>query len=291
MKDWVMATRPWSFPASAMPVVAMAAYLWWDGKMLWPMGAVWSLVSIVLFHAAANLLSDYRDYHNGVDHEDADCVRTLIDGILSSREVMTFSVVLMLLSAGIGIMLACLTHPLLIFVGGLGVMTGVFYTEMKYVGIGDFAIFMAYAVLPALGLPMAVSMQTGYGTLWLALPIGLITVAILHANNMRDTRTDADSCIRTLPMILGPRRSARVYAFEALFPFAWVAGCAAAGVFPLWSLASLLALPLAVRNVRVIFRATDSGDGTVANVDRATAQLQLAFSLLLAASFVAARLL
>ena len=30
-KAWLLATRPWSFPASAMPVVATIAYLNWAG--------------------------------------------------------------------------------------------------------------------------------------------------------------------------------------------------------------------------------------------------------------------
>ena len=28
-KDWMIAVRPWSFPASAMPVVVTLAYLFW----------------------------------------------------------------------------------------------------------------------------------------------------------------------------------------------------------------------------------------------------------------------
>ena len=29
VKDWILTTRPWSFPASAMPVLATFAYMTW----------------------------------------------------------------------------------------------------------------------------------------------------------------------------------------------------------------------------------------------------------------------
>ena len=29
LKDWMIAVRPWSFPASSMPVVVTLAYLYW----------------------------------------------------------------------------------------------------------------------------------------------------------------------------------------------------------------------------------------------------------------------
>ena len=31
LKDWILATRPWSFPASAMPVMVTVAWLWSRG--------------------------------------------------------------------------------------------------------------------------------------------------------------------------------------------------------------------------------------------------------------------
>ena len=39
IKDWIIATRPWSFPASAMPVLVTLGYLFWSGAPLnWAVG-------------------------------------------------------------------------------------------------------------------------------------------------------------------------------------------------------------------------------------------------------------
>ena len=61
-------------------------------------------------------------------------------------------------------------------------------------------------------------MATGavdWNVLWIALPVGLITVAILHANNTRDMRTDARAKIQTLAMKLGGKVSMYVYCAES----------------------------------------------------------------------------
>ena len=58
----------------------------------------------------------------------------------------------------------------------------------------------------------------------------------------------------TLAMVLGVRSSVIVYCAVILYPFCWIAGCVAAGTFPLWTLLVLLVLVPAVGNVRVMSR-------------------------------------
>ena len=39
LKEWIFALRPWSFPASAMPIVVTLAYLFWKGaEVNWVLG-------------------------------------------------------------------------------------------------------------------------------------------------------------------------------------------------------------------------------------------------------------
>lgn len=52
MKDWLVAVRPWSFPASAMPVVATLAFLYWRQQEVNWINGVWALLNIIVFHAA-----------------------------------------------------------------------------------------------------------------------------------------------------------------------------------------------------------------------------------------------
>ena len=66
-KDWFLATRPWSFTASALSVVVVLVYLeWLTGAVNWTNGVL-AIVGIILFHASGNTWSDYFDYRSGVD--------------------------------------------------------------------------------------------------------------------------------------------------------------------------------------------------------------------------------
>ena len=289
MKDWVMAVRPWSFPASAMPVAVTLAYLWWMGQEVDWVNGIWALLTIVVFHAAGNTWSDYFDYRRKVDTKDSYCVQTLTEGLFEPREIFRLSLALLAVALVGGLGLLARTGWPLLYIGIGGAACALLYPPLKYRALGDVVIFIAYALLPMLGTAYVTTGIVNWSTLWLALPVGLITVAILHANNTRDIPTDRRAHIRTLAMALGGRVSVFLYAFEVLFPFGWIAGCAAGGVLPWWTLLTLPAVGLAGSNVRQMRRFFTVGREGIVTVDERTAQLQLLFSVLLIVSFVIAR--
>ena len=122
--------------------------------------------------------------------------------------------------------------------------------------------------------------------LWLTLPIGLITVGILHANNIRDIEHDQRAGIHTLAMLLGKKVSVFLYCTYMLLPFIWVIVTAILGIFPMWSLFVLVALKPALDNIAKAVRYPREGMAAMNGVDEKTAQLQLAFSLILTLSLV-----
>ena len=161
----------------------------------------------------------------------------------------------------------------------------------KHHAAGDLAIFLAFGILPAFGTEYATTGSLSPDMLWPAIPVSLITVAILHANNTRDTATDIRSHIRTIPIAFGPRTARMIYYIEILLPFLWTAFCAVAGLMPWWSLISLIALIPASKALRVMAGSRTAGLETVRALDAMTAQLQTVFSLLVAASFLLSALL
>lgn len=283
-----MAVRPWSFPASAVPVMATLAYLQWArGGVDW-IGGVWALVNIVLFHAAGNTWSDYFDFRRGVDAADTAGVTTLTGGMFRPQEIRRLSLVLLALAVAAGLGLLVRTGlPLLAF-GVAGAALSLGYPWMKYHAMGDLDIFLTYALLPTLGTSFVALGAVDWSVLWLAVPIGLITVAILHSNNTRDMRTDARVHIRTLAMQLGGRTSVVVYCLEILVPFVWLAACAAAGRMPWWVLVACGALMPASAAVRQAVRYFRLGQAALVGLDEFTARLQLLFGLFLTLSFLLA---
>ncbi|MCD8310865.1 MAG: prenyltransferase [Prevotellaceae bacterium] len=290
LKEWIIAVRPWSFPASTMPVIVTVAYLYWTHHDINWVNGVWALLNIILFHAAGNTRSDYFDFKTGVDAKDTYGFKILTDGVFTPRQIIRLSLGLLVVAVVAGIGLWARTGIVTLYIGALGFLSVLCYPPLKYRAWGDVVIFIVYALLPIVGTCYVATGAVHWSVLWLALPVGLITVAILHANNTRDIRTDRRASIRTIAMNIGTHGAMYLYCAEVLLPFLWTAACIVAGVFPLWTLLVLVALVPAAGNVRAVLQLARAGEQAIARLDEHTAQLQLQFSLLMTCSFILAAL-
>ncbi|MBQ1648883.1 MAG: prenyltransferase, partial [Bacteroidales bacterium] len=130
LKDWIIATRPWSFPASAMPVIVTIFWLWAKGYDLnWGLG-VMALVNIILIHAAGNVWSDYFDFKKGVDAIDTYGVKILTTGQFTPSEVMRLSVGIQIAAILMGVVMVLLTGLPLLWIGLIGVALSLLYPTL-----------------------------------------------------------------------------------------------------------------------------------------------------------------
>lgn len=287
--EWMIAVRPWSFPASAMPVIVTTAFLFWKGADLQWGYAVWALINIIIFHAAGNTWSDYFDYKKKVDADDTFGAKTLTSGMFTSKEIFTLSVCLTVVAVAAGLTLMALTGFPLLWIGLGGVLCTLLYPFLKFNALGDLVILMAYAFLPTLGTSFVATGTVDWSVLWIALPVGLITDGILHSNNTRDMATDKRAGITTMAMGMGVKASAWLYGFEMVFPFVWVGVCSILGIMPPTTIIAFMTLPIAIACAQTMKNAVKGGMQMIADLDVRTANLQLIFSLLLTAAFVIAK--
>ena len=290
VKDWILTTRPWSFPASAMPVLTTFAYMTWvcsiyDLKIDWVSGIL-AVVGIIFFHASGNMLSDVRDYKKGVD-KGLDFM-PLVNGSFTPKEYVRFSLILFTIGLAIGFYIMSRCGWPLLYSAVYGAFFTLTYATFKYFALGDLVILLSYAIIPIMGTTYATISEYYTPALVLALPIGLITVGILHVNNTRDIESDRAAGIRTLAMLIGRNASLKLYAFEVLVPFLLIIATVCCGWLPWYSLIALLAAPKAWQNARIVLSAKEKGAEVLAPIDAATAQLQLMFSLLLTVSLFVA---
>lgn len=294
LREWYRATRPWSFTVSAMPVVVTTAFLWWYSQQCGTLSVNWwaallALVGIVAFHAAGNLLSDYNDHRTGVD-EGVDML-PLVNGSFQPREFVRFGVTMLLIGIAVGFTLIAMTGLDILWVGFVGALLTVGYSWLKYRALGDLDILLTFGVLPVIGTSIVVAGEVCLPALALALPVGLITVGVLHVNNTRDAQTDKNAGIRTFAMLIGGKWAVRVYQLELLLPFVLVALMVALGVMPAFSLLCFVVFPRAYKMCRRMSLLLTDGAGAIADMDVATSQQQLFFSLLLSLGLVIATIL
>ena len=290
IKDWIIATRPWSFPASAMPVLVTLGYLFWSGAPLnWAVGIV-TIFNVVIFHAAGNTWSDYKDYKSGVDREDTVGGLSIVSGQFEARQIKRFSMILFAVAVAGGLVLVGLTGVETLYFGLAGALLTLFYPWLKYHALGDLDIFLTYSVLPMLGTSFVATGQVQPDVLVLSVPVGLITVGILHSNNTRDIEQDKRAGIKTFAMCVGGKVSTILYCLEMVVPFVWVIGCVIMGLLPGWCILVIAAAKPAFDNARQALKYNREGMKALVGVDEKTAQLQLAFSVLMFVSFITAAL-
>ncbi|MCR5819740.1 MAG: prenyltransferase [Bacteroidaceae bacterium] len=300
LKEWIVVTRPWSFPASAMPVLVTITWVWSQGLMRHWWLSLLSLINIILIHAAGNVWSDYFDYRRGVDRKDSTNVRTLVDGLFTEKEVLSLSLGLQISAIALGLFIVWLTDINLLWIGIAGICLSFMYPPLKYAAMGDLVIMACYALLPMLGMTLICGEKIVPEILWLAVPVGSITVAILHSNNTRDIETDKRANINTFAMLTGRRFASSMYIFELILPYLWLALMVSLGLADIlprvadngmlavspWTLVAFITLPVAWKNISAMRSYSTQGIQSISTLDEATAKLQLMFSLTLIVGLV-----
>ena len=295
LKEWFVVTRYWSFTVSTMPVVATFAYLFSKGMV--PPGVmpyvtlVLSIIGVILLHSAGNVLSDWADYKSGVDNENAYAVPNLVFHKFQPEEYLRFSTILFIAGIIIGILVTIISGPGLFIVGVAGVLLTMLYSYFKFHALGDLDIFIIFGVLTVLGTTYAITGRYVPEALLLSLPIGIITVSVLHANNTVDTETDRAAGIKTFAMLIGLEASSRLYRCYMLLPFACIlVSVVARWLHPLALLCILAAIP-AWKNFHQASQYKHLGLDAMKGLDQASAKLQLVFSGLLSIGLFIAGLL
>ena len=288
MKKWFLITRPWSFVVSATPVVATTVYLLYKygaGNINW-INAVLALVGIILFHAAGNLHSDYYDYKTGIDNPDAFCVQSLINGEFKPSQYRNFSWILLALGIVIGLILTLRSSWMLLVIGGIGCLLTLLYPWTKFHALGDLDIFIIFGILPMLGTSLVVTGAVDYSTLLLAIPVGCITVAVLHANNTRDIPTDTKAGAKSFASVIGPAASVWDYIILISLPIIYTIVVTILGYFPWWCLLIMLSLPIVIKNIRQALRFKVDGIAAFNQLDLMTAKLQMISGITLCLGFI-----
>ncbi|MBN2265771.1 MAG: prenyltransferase [Candidatus Aminicenantes bacterium] len=286
----MVAVRPWSFPASTMPILygtALAVAV--GGARLSPGMFLWALATMVVLHAAANMLSDVFDFRRGLDRDVTPLSGAIVRGWLTDRQEIRGSAVLFALGAASGLLIARRAGWSLLVIGGIGIAVGAGYSLLKVDGLGDLAVFLDFGLLGAAGAWVVQARSFSWLPVIWATPIALLVVAILHANNWRDIASDGERRVRTLAGRLGDRGSLAYYGFLIFAPFVIdialmaVPRVAELGLrpMPLTFGVVLLALPSAIRLWgRAARRAAPRRALDFIMLDGATANHNLVFGLL-----------
>lgn len=218
VKAWLLATRPKTLSAAAVPVMIGTAFAWRNTseQFNW-IPAILCLLFAWIMQIDSNLVNDYFDFKKGNDDETRlGPKRACSEGWITS-DAMVWGILITTL-------LGCMTGIPLILYGGLEmVMVGIacvvfcflYTTLFSYHGLGDILVLLFFGIIPVcctyyVCMPLHQQIPTGE-VIASSIACGLAIDALLIVNNYRDIDNDRSNGKITLAVRLGESKTRRLY--------------------------------------------------------------------------------
>src|SRR5690625_555726 len=287
--QWVQGSRPRTWPAAVAPVAAGTGAAVWELQQA-AAGPDWAIVvprallalAVALsLQIGVNYANDYSDGVRGTDDDRVGPFRLTGSGAAPPAAVKRAAVGSLAAGALFGVVLIALAGIWwMLIIGAAAVAAAWFYTGGKkpygYLGLGELFVFVFFGLVAVNGTTYAITLQIGAVGLLASVAVGLLAVAIMLTNNLRDIPTDSVSGKQTLAVRLGDRGSRLLYTASVFVPFLAMVPV----IVWQWPAALvLLALPLAARPARTVLGGATGRE--LIPVLVATGRLELVFSLLL----------
>lgn len=218
VKAWLLATRPKTLSAAAVPVMIGTAFAWRNTseQFNW-IPAILCLLFAWIMQIDSNLVNDYFDFKKGNDDETRlGPKRACSEGWITS-DAMVWGILITTL-------LGCMTGIPLILYGGLEmVMVGIacvvfcflYTTLFSYHGLGDILVLLFFGIIPVcctyyVCMPLHQQIPTGE-VIASSIACGLAIDALLIVNNYRDIDNDRSNGKITIAVRLGESKTRRLY--------------------------------------------------------------------------------
>ena len=220
MKIWYMAIRPKTLPAAISPVLMATAMAFGDGIQHFPT-AFLCLFAALMIQIGTNLANDYFDFKKGVDTKERLGPMRMTQSGLIKPHIMKWAFILafgLAILASIGLIKRG-GWPIAV-IGILAILSGIFYTAgakpLSFLGLGDLFVLIFFGPVAVSGTYYVQSFEISLAVILAGFAPGLLSVAILTVNNLRDIETDKKSGKKTLAVRFGKSFAQSEYLFSVI---------------------------------------------------------------------------
>lgn len=281
LKIWILAARPKTLWAAVAPVIIGTAMAL-RSEGFHPPAALAALFAAIMIQIGTNYANDYFDYKKGADQPDRlGPTRVTQAGLVSPMVMKRATVSVFALAILAGLYLVWRGGVPILVIGLLSIIFGVFYTAgryaLGYTGLADLFVLIFFGPVAVGGTYYVQTLQINWPVIIAGVAPGLFSVAILTVNNLRDIESDRKAGKNTLPVRLGASFARYEYLTALL-----VASLIPTFIYlnygaGMYSVATLLVLPVAFPVLKTVFTAS----GSILNdVLASTGRLLLMYSII-----------
>lgn len=214
IKPWIQAARLRTLPLSVSGIIVGSAYAYYQGYSDWSI-VVLALLTTLGLQVLSNYANDYGDGVKGTDANRIGEKRLVAAGVITAEQmkkaviitaVLTFIIALLLIYVAFGKENFALSLIfILLGIGSIG--AAIKYTVGKsaygYSGFGDVFVFIFFGLVSVVGSNFLFTHFIDWKLFLPATAIGLLSVAVLNLNNMRDIENDKIAGKNTLVVKMG----------------------------------------------------------------------------------------
>ena len=274
---WLAGARPRTWPAAIVPVMVGSS-----ASQAAPEGVrvILVLVIALFLQIGVNYANDYSDGIRGSDDSRVGPMRLVASGAAKPLSVRRAALLSFVVAAVAGLYLAVLTSLWLVPIGAAAIVAAWCYTggprPYGYSGLGELFVFVFFGLVASVGSTYVQDEEVTALAVGASIPVGLLAVALLVTNNLRDLPKDALVGKNTLAVRMGDKPTRVMYVLCIVMSVLCLPYLSLLRPAVLIAVLSVL---LAVKPIRLVARGA-TGQDLVA-VLGATGKLQMLFGVLL----------
>ena len=210
VQNWIAGARPKTLGAALAPVLIGTSIAINQGSFM-PVNAGLALVVSLFLQIAVNYANDYSDGIKGVDANRVGPIRLVGSGLAPAARVKMAAIYCVLIASVSGLVLSLRTELWLVLVGLIAILASWAYTGGKnpygYRGFGEVSVFLFFGFVATVGTGFVQTGKISWVLLFASIPVGLLAMALLVVNNLRDIETDEKANKLTLAVKIGDRKT------------------------------------------------------------------------------------
>lgn len=208
-RAWLLASRPRTLWAAFVPVLIGTSMALADSRAHW-IAAACALAGSLAIQVGTNFVNDYSDFARGADTpKRKGPVRVTQAGLLTPRAVMMGALLSFSIASIAGIYLVVRGGWPVLSIGILSIASGYLYTggpkPLGYLGLGDLLVLVFFGPVAVAGTYYVQTLHMNWIVIGAGFAPGLLAVALLSVNNLRDIEEDEAAGKRTLAVRFGVR--------------------------------------------------------------------------------------